>query len=117
MITDNQLNEMLNQFSCIWPSMGATMSHDQKMGYATQLEAALSENGLDNGDAVREGFRKARTEGGQYLPSVPTFVGWCKVERKEQCHNLLPRVVTTESTAEQREQLRIDMAAALKGIK
>lgn len=117
MITEIQLNEMLNQFSCIWPSMGATMSHDQKMGYVVQLSTALSENGLDNGDAVREGFRKARTEGGQYLPSVPEFVRWCKPEHKEQCHNLLPRIETTESTPEQREQLRADMAAALKGIK
>lgn len=117
MITEIQLNEMLNQFCSIWPSMGATMSHDQKMGYVVQLATALAENGLDNGESVREGFRKARTEGGQYLPSVPEFVRWCKPEHKEQCHNLLPRVVTTESTPEQREQLRADMAAALKGIK
>lgn len=117
MITEIQLNEMLNQFGSIWPSMAATMSHDQKMGYVVQLATALSENGLDNGESVREGFRKARTEGGQYLPSVPEFVRWCKPERKEQCHNLLPRVVTTESTPEQREKLRADMAAALKGIK
>ena len=117
MITEIQLNEMLNQFGSIWPSMSATMSHDQKMGYVVQLATALTENGLDNGGSVREGFRKARTEGGQYLPSVPEFVRWCKPERKEQCHNLLPRIKTTESTPEQREQLRIDMAAALKGIK
>lgn len=82
MITEIQLNEMLNQFGSIWPSMGATMSHDQKMGYVVQLATALTENGLDNGESVREGFRKARTEGGQYLPSVPEFVRWCKPERK-----------------------------------
>lgn len=117
MITEIQLNEMLNQFGSIWPSMGATMSHDQKMGYVVQLATALAENGLDNGESVREGFRKARTEGGQYLPSVPEFVRWCKPEQKEQCHNLLPRLEKTESTPEQREQLRLDMAAALKGIK
>ena len=82
MITEIQINEMLNQFGSIWPSMGATMSQDQKMGYVVQLATALTENGLDNGESVREGFRKARTEGGQYLPSVPEFVRWCRGERK-----------------------------------
>lgn len=101
MITEIQLNEMLNQFSCIWPSMGATMSHDQKMGYVVQLSTALSENGLDNGDAVREGFRKARTEGGQYLPSVPTFVGWCKTPLKRPEHKLLAFENKPEATREE----------------
>ena len=82
MINEIQINEMLNQFGSIWPSMGATMSQDQKMGYVVQLATALTENGLDNGESVREGFRKARTEGGQYLPSVPEFVRWCRGERK-----------------------------------
>jgi hypothetical protein len=86
---------MLNQFGSIWPSMGATMSHDQKMGYVVQLATALTENGLDNGESVREGFRKARTEGGQYLPSVPEFVRWCKVATVEPSHVLLPRLEKT----------------------
>lgn len=117
MITESQLNEMLNQFGSIWPSMSATMSHDQKMGYVVQLATALTENGLDNGESVREGFRKARTEGGQYLPSVPEFVRWCKVEQKEQCHNLLPRLKKTESTPEQRAEFKASIEAVMKGIK
>ena len=116
MITDIQLTEMLNQFSCIWPSMGATMSHDQKMGYVVQLATALAENGLDNAESIREGYRKARTEGGQYLPSVPEFVRWCKPERKEQCHNLLPRIEKNEATPEQKEKFLAELSEVAKGI-
>jgi len=117
MITEIQLNEMLNQFGSIWPSMGATMSHDQKMGYVVQLATALAENGVDNGESVREGFRKARTEGGQYLPSVPEFVRWCKVEQKEPSHVLLPRLEKIEATPEQKATFLADLAEAAKGIK
>lgn len=109
--------ELIKQFAGIWPSLRATMRPEDIYEYQLQMIAALTENSLNTLECVQQGFRKARTEGGQYLPSVPEFVRWCKPERKEQCHNLLPRVVTTESTPEQREQLRADMAAALKGIK
>ena len=106
MINEIQLNEMLNQFGSIWPSMGATMSHDQKMGYVVQLATALTENGLDNGESVREGFRKARTEGGQYLPSVPEFVRWCKPEKTHSRpeHKLLICEYAEPATEEEREQ-------------
>lgn len=110
-------NELIKQFSGIWPSLRATMRPEDILQYQGQMIKALTETGLNTPEAIQHGFRKARTEGGQYLPSVPEFVRWCKPERKEQCHNLLPRVETTESTPEQREQLRVDMAAALRGIK
>jgi hypothetical protein len=104
MINEVQLNEMLNQFGSIWPSMGATMSQDQKMGYVVQLATALTENGLDNGESVREGFRKARTEGGQYLPSVPEFVRWCKKPINRPEHALLEYQQSEESTIEQKDE-------------
>lgn len=109
--------ELIKQFAGIWPSLRATMRPEDIQSYQVQMIKALTENSLNTPEAIQQGFRKARTEGGQYLPSVPEFVRWCKVERKEQCHNLLPRLETTESTPEQREQLRVDMQAALKGIK
>lgn len=117
MITEIQLNEMLNQFCSIWPSMNATMSHDQKMGYVVQLATALTENGLDNGESVREGFRKARTEGGQYLPSVPEFVRWCNVSQIEPSHVLLPRLEKLECTPEQRAEFLAQMKIAAESIK
>lgn len=108
---------LINSFIGIWPSIAGTMNPENLQLYKVQMIRGLMENGLNTPEAVSIGCKKARTEGGQYLPSVPTFVGWCKPEHKEQCHNLLPRIATTESTPEQREQLRADMAAALKGIK
>ena len=117
MITEIQLTEMLNQFGSIWPSMGATMSHDQKMGYVAQLATALSENGLDNAESIREGYRKARTEGGQYLPSVPEFVRWCKVAHVEPSHKLLPRLEKTEATPEQKAKFIAELTAVAKGIR
>lgn len=109
--------ELIKQFSGIWPSMRNTMGADDIFQYQVQMIKALTENRLNTPEAIQQGFRKARTEGGQYLPSVPEFVRWCKPEHKEQCHNLLPRIETTESTPEQREQLRVEMNNALKGIK
>ena len=117
MITEIQLTEMLNQFGSIWPSMGATMSHDQKMGYVVQLATALAENGLDNAESIREGYRKARTEGGQYLPSVPEFVRWCKVAHVEPSHKLLPRLENTEATPEQCAEFITSIKVVMKGIK
>jgi hypothetical protein len=115
MITDDQLNEMLNQFGSIWPSMNATMSHDQKMGYVVQLATALNENGLDNGNSVREGFRKARSEGGQYLPSVPEFVRWCKVQKTTQ--NLYVAPPSYSLTDEERDRFSAMSKNLLESMK
>ena len=109
--------ELIKQFSGIWPSLRATIRPEDILQYQGQMIKALTETGLNTPEAIQQGFRKARTEGGQYLPSVPEFVRWCKPEQKEQCHNLLPRLEKTESTPEQREQLKTAMADALKGIK
>ena len=115
MITEIQLNEMLNQFGCIWPSMNATMNHDQKMGYVAQLATALAENGLDNGGSVREGFRKARTEGGQYLPSVPEFVRWCKVDKPASNHYIaLPLKMVSEADLEKYTEISKNLLESIK---
>ena len=109
--------ELIKQFSGIWPSLRATMKPDDVFQYQVQMIKALTENGLNTPEAIQQGFRKARTEGGQYLPSVPEFVRWCKVEQKEQCHNLLPRLEKTESTPEQRAEFKASLDAAMKGLK
>ena len=109
--------ELIKQFAGIWPSLRATMKPDDVFQYQVQMIKALTENGLNTPEAITQGFKKARTEGGQYLPSVPEFVRWCKVEQKEQCHNLLPRLEKTESTPEQRAELKASLDAAMKGIK
>ncbi|MEH6451215.1 MAG: replication protein P [Oleispira sp.] len=109
--------ELIKQFAGIWPSLRATMKPDDIFEYQVQMIKALTENRLNTLECVQQGFRKARTEGGQYLPSVPEFVRWCKPERKEQCHNLLPRLEKTESTAEQRAEFKASLDAVMKGIK
>ena len=83
MIDERIANEMLNQMCCIWPSMISTMSHDQRLGYIAQLVAGLQSEKLDNADAVRRGFATSRVQGGQYAPSVPEFIRWCKPEQPE----------------------------------
>ena len=109
--------ELIKQFAGIWPSLRATMKPDDIFEYQVQMIKALTENRLNTPEAIQQGFRKARTEGGQYLPSVPEFVRWCKVEQKEQCHNLLPRLEKTESTPEQRAEFLLNINTAMKGIK
>ena len=109
--------ELIKQFAGIWPSLRATMKPDDIFEYQVQMIKALTENRLNTLECVQQGFRKARTEGGQYLPSVPEFVRWCKVEQKEQCHNLLPRLEKTESTPEQRAEFKASLDAVMKGIK
>ena len=109
--------ELIKQFAGIWPSLRATMKPDDIFEYQVQMIKALTENRLNTLECVQQGFRKARTEGGQYLPSVPEFVRWCKPERKEQCHNLLPRLEKTESTPEQRAEFLLNINTAMKGIK
>jgi len=102
MINQAIADEMLNQMICIWPSMNATMTNDQKLGYIAQLVAGLQSTGLDNAESVRQGFTKARTQGGQYPPSVPEFIKWCKpdtVKRPE--YKLLTCENLPESTPEQ----------------
>lgn len=74
--------ELINQFSGIWPSLRATMRPEDILQYQVQMIKALTENRLNTPEAIQQGFRKARTEGGQYLPSVPEFVRWCRGERK-----------------------------------
>ena len=73
--------ELIKQFSGIWPSLRATMRPEDIFQYQLQMIAALTENRLNTPEAIQQGFRKARTEGGQYLPSVPEFVRWCKPEK------------------------------------
>jgi len=116
MINQAIADEMLNQMMCIWPSMSATMTNDQKLGYIAQLVAGLQSTGLDNAESVRQGFTKARTQGGQYPPSVPEFIKWCKPEQKELSHQLLPRLEQQESTPEQIKALSDELRKAMKGI-
>ena len=108
--------ELIKQFSGIWPSLRATMRQEDILQYQGQMIKALIETGLNTPEAIQQGFRKARTEGGQYLPSVPEFVRWCKPEQREQCHNLLPRLELQESTPEQRAELSAILNDAIKGI-
>lgn len=109
--------ELIKQFSGIWPSLRATMKPEDILQYQGQMIKALTETGLNTPEAIQQGFHKARTEGGQYLPSVPEFVKWCRVEQKEPSHMLLPRLEKSEATPEQKATFLADLAEAAKGIK
>lgn len=109
--------ELIKQFSGIWPSLRATMRPEDIQSYQVQMIKALTENRLNTPEAIQQGFRKARTEGGQFPPSVPEFVRWCKVEQREPSHVLLPRLEKIESTPEQKASFLSELAEAAKGIK
>ena len=109
--------ELIKQFSGIWPSLRSTMRPDDILQYEAQMITALKDNGLNTPEAIKQGFRKARTEGGQYPPSVPEFLKWCKVEKKEQCHNLLPKLNQLECSPSQKIEFVTEMREAIKGIK
>lgn len=104
--------ELIKQFSGIWPSLRATMRPEDILQYQGQMIKALTETGLNTPDAIQQGFRKARTEGGQYLPSVPEFVRWCKPGKTNTRpeHKLLvcenPEPATDEERAEAHQILK-----------
>lgn len=110
-------NELINQFSGIWPSLRATMRPEDIVQYQGQMIKALTETGLNTPEAIQQGFRKARTEGGQFPPSVPEFVRWCKVAKVEPSHVLLPRLDKIEATPEQRADFIAQMKIAAESIK
>lgn len=90
---------LINSFIGIWPSIAGTMNPDNLQLYKVQMIRGLMENGLNTPEAVSTGCKKARTEGGQYLPSVPEFVRWCKPERRMNINYaaaLPPREITKE---------------------
>ena len=109
--------ELIKQFSGIWPSLRATMRPEDVLQYQVQMIKALTETGLNTPEAIQQGFRKARTEGGQYLPSVPEFVRWCKVAHVEPSHKLLPRLEKKEATPEQKAKFIAELNEVAKGIK
>jgi hypothetical protein len=90
---------------------------EEVQGYKQAMVDALIYLNVTDHEIVSSAIRKAIISPGDFMPSVGTFCEWCRVDKKEQCHNLLPRLEHTESTPEQREQLRAAMSAALKGIK
>jgi len=95
-------NVLIESFMGIWPSMPATMKPEVIDLYKVQLIRGLIESGLDNLESVKLGCVKARTLGGQYPPSVPEFIKWCKpdtVKRPE--YKLLTCENLPESTPEQ----------------
>ena len=96
-------DELIKQFSGIWPSLRATMRPEDILQYQGQMIKALTETGLNTPEAIQQGFRKARTEGGQYLPSVPEFVRWCKVPVNRPEHKLLEFENKPESTREEKD--------------
>ena len=98
--------ELIKQFAGIWPSLRATMKPDDIFEYQVQMIKALTENRLNTLECVQQGFRKARTEGGQYLPSVPEFVRWCKPEKPHSRpeHKLLICEYAEPATEEEREE-------------
>lgn len=77
-------SELIKQFAGIWPSLRSTMRPDDIQAYQVQMVTALTENGLNTPEAIQQGFKKARSEGGQYLPSVPEFVRWCQPNTKNK---------------------------------
>lgn len=95
--------ELIKQFTGIWPSLRATMRPEDVLQYQVQMVKALTENGLNTLEAIQRGFKKARSEGGQYLPSVPQFVKWCKPEQSTRVNYhvaALPRPVSSEKREE-----------------
>lgn len=96
---------LINSFIGIWPSIAGTMNPENLQLYKVQMIRGLMENGLNTPEAVSTGCKKARTEGGQYLPSVPEFVRWCKPEKAitRPEHKLLICENPDPATDEERE--------------
>lgn len=105
-MNNEELAEVLiESFYGIWPSMVATMNPEVVSVYKVQMIRGLMENGLNTVEAIKAGCVKARTQGGQYPPSVPEFIKWCKPEVSNRPeHKLLTCEPTSESTPKQREE-------------
>lgn len=90
---------------------------EEVQGYKSAMVDALIYSNVTSHDVVSNAIIKAIIDPGDFMPSVGKFVGWCKVEQKEQCHNLLPRLEKTESTPEQRAEFLLSINTAMKGSK
>lgn len=107
---------LINSFIGIWPSIAGTMNPENLQLYKVQIIRGLMENGLNTPEAVSTGCKKARTEGGQYLPSVPEFVRWCKPERKHHVHyaTALPSRAITKEDYDKYAQISKNILGLLK---
>lgn len=103
MTNEQFADELIKQFTGIWPSLRATMCPDEVFQYQVQMVKALAENSLNTPEAIQRGFKLARSEGGQYLPSVPQFVKWCRPEKKAS-NNYYIALPPQEITSEEREK-------------
>jgi hypothetical protein len=117
MNNEDLADTLINTFCGIWLSLRATTTAQDLQMYKVQLMKGLVSQNLNSPESIARGVALIRISGGQYPPSVPQFVQWCKPDKKEQCHILLPRLAQMESTAEQRAEFIASMSAAMKGIK
>ena len=92
-------------------------TNDDVSAYKEALALTFMENGITTPEQVHKGLAEVRRNESPFMPSTGEFLKWCKVEQKEQCHNLLPRLEKTESTAEQRAEFKASLDAVMKGIK
>tara|TARA_R110000850_G_scaffold275862_1_gene416076 strand:+ start:147 stop:515 length:369 start_codon:yes stop_codon:yes gene_type:complete len=90
---------------------------EEVQGYKSAMVDALIYLNVTDHEVVANAIKQAIITPGDFMPSVGTFCGWCKPEKKEQCHNLLPRLEKKESTAEQRAEFKASLDAVMKGIK
>ncbi len=96
---------------------GGFKTNDDVNAYKEALALTFMENGITTPEAVHKGLAEARRNDNPFMPSTGEFLKWCKPEKKEQCHNLLPRLEKTESTPAQRAEFKASLDAVMKGIK
>lgn len=95
----------------------AFCSADEVMGYKQAMVDALIYLNVTDHNVVANAIAKAIIDPSDFMPSVGKFCEWCKVEKKEPCHVLLPRLEKTEATPEQKASFLADLAEAAKEIK
>ena len=96
---------------------GGFKTNDDVNAYKEALALTFMENGITTPDEVHKGLAEARRDDNPFMPSTGEFLKWCKVEQKEPCHVLLPRLEKIEATPEQKATFLSELAEAAKEIK
>lgn len=94
---------LINSFCGIWLSLRATTTAEDLQMYKVQLMKGLVSNNLNTPEAMARGVDCARTNGGQYPPSVPEFIKMCRSSINRPEHKLLVCENPGPATDEERE--------------
>jgi len=98
----NVMAKLFEQLKIIFPAWHtAWPTEQQQQGARIEWLKAFGENGIQTREQLGRGMTKARAHDSAFLPSVGTFIAWCKVTASDLC---LPNADEAAHMASRRDQ-------------